>query len=192
MSCRPTFDVLTGCLLAVMVMTGCAAGTPAIISVQEPMLGFRSIADRGHRLHRIPEINDRFRGVRRGRNLQVSASGWLPFETVTVEGIRFEVGVNRHDCVDYIATFDATFSTPEGISPGSTLDDVLATGAKAPWNEWGWAAHTELASGWSVAFESGTDDRGRIRNKETSIYGNDPRVAWVFKRGGAKDTCVLP
>lgn len=178
--------------MLVCVLAGCATGEPGIISVQQPMLGFESIADRGHTLDRIPEINDKFRGVRRGRNLLISSSGWIPFETVTVEGIRFEVGVNDHDCVDYVATFEQAFKTPEGISPGSSLADVLATGAAKPWDEWGWAAHATLPSGWSVAFESGTDDEGNIRNLSTSFYGEDPRVAWVFKRGGARDTCALP
>ena len=174
-----------------LALAGCATGEPVVISVQQPMLGFESIADRGHKLDRIPEINDRFRGVRRGRNLMVRSSGWLPFETVMVEGIRFEVAVNAHDCVDYVATFDTAFSTPEGISPGATLEDVLKTGANEPWNEWGWAAHTALPSGWSVAFEAITDDDGNIINEATSIYGDDPRVAWIFKRGGAQDQCVL-
>ena len=170
-----------------LVLTGCATGESSIITVQQPSRGFESIADRGRKLARIPELNEPLRGVRKGKQLLVSASGFSPFETVMVDGIRFEVAVNDHECVEYIATMDPGFRTPDGISPGSTLADVLKSGADKPWNEGGWAAHTELPSGWSAAFdmphEVPYDDIDFGMPTETS------QVDWVFKRDRSSDTC---
>ncbi len=170
-------------------LVGCATGQPTVIGVHTQERDAGSVVDHGRVLDRLPALKSRLKGVRPEQQLLVSASDFTPFETVTVDGVPFQIGVNDHGCVVYVATTDPRFSTPEGIAPGATLDAVLGTGAEKPLNELGWAAYTTLPSGWSAAFESVRKGDGEASNRETSYYGADPRVAWVFKRIFWFETC---
>jgi hypothetical protein len=77
--------------------------------------------------------------------------------------------------VVYVAVDDPRFQTREGIHVGSSLADVLKTGAMTPKPEPGWAFHTRLDSGWNAAFVVGPELTGEP-------LPADSRVAWMFKR----------
>ena len=120
----------------------------------------------------IPQIGDPYR-LPQGRILMTvaSAQAW-PYETVEVLGVTYGIGVNTNTLkVAYIDTNDPKFKTSEGLAVGSTLSQVLATGAERPRAELGWAFHTQLRSGWSAAFVI-TDDPLEPTSK----------VAFFFKR----------
>ena len=94
---------------------------------------------------------------------------------VRYRGTIFTVGYDERRLITYIATVDPHFSTGEGIRVGSSISQVRATGAEAPWPELGWAFHTELGSGWSAAFIQG-------RSNTEGPLGNAVVVRWLFKR----------
>jgi hypothetical protein len=77
--------------------------------------------------------------------------------------------------VVYVAVKDPAYRTTEGIRVGSSLAEVLRSGAAAPQAERGWAFHTQLKSGWRAAFLSGIE----LTRKPLPP---DSRVAWLFRR----------
>ena len=97
-------------------------------------------------------------------------------QQIIVSSISYGVAVDDQ-CgkVIYISTGDTKFKTPEGLSVNSTLNQVVATGAKTPWPEPGWAYHTELPSGWSAAFFVGSYATGEPLQPTS-------KVSWFFKR----------
>ena len=99
-----------------------------------------------------------------------------PYREVRVGGVLYRVAVDKEARVSYVETFDRAFRTPEGLAVGSTLEDVLATGAEPPWGEPGWAYHTKLPSGWSAAFVAG-------RERTDGPLEPASRVVWFFRRG---------
>lgn len=106
--------------------------------------------------------------------LAASAQMW-PFREMSIGGVTYRVAVNGKHLVAYLATSDPNFRSPEGLSVGSTLEQVLATGAQAPGAEPGWAYHTKLPSGWSAAFISGP-------GLTVAPLQADAKVSWFFKR----------
>jgi hypothetical protein len=94
-----------------------------------------------------------------------------PSYLVRYKGLLYEVGIDPQRTIQYILMMDANFKTPEGIRRGSSLADVLATGAKPLFHEPGWGCHTQLPSGWRAAFPFG-DHQGEC----------GPRVEWLFQR----------
>lgn len=93
----------------------------------------------------------------------------------------FEIATDDRHCIRFLSTNDPRFVTPEGISPGSSLEDVSNAGAESPWNEPGWAAHTELPSGWSAGFKM--PNVVPYDNIHFGMPTAQSRVDWVFKRG---------
>ena len=82
---------------------------------------------------------------------------------------------------------DPRFATPEGIAPGSSLEDVLRAGATQPINERGWAAYATLTSGWSAAFGMLTTvPDNNIDAGMTAHFS----VEWVFQRAVGAGHCV--
>lgn len=103
-------------------LVGCATGQPAVIGVHTQERDAGSVVDHGRVLDRLPALKSRLKGVRPEQQLLVSASDFTPFETVTVDGVPFQIGVNDHGCVVYVATsdprvFDAGGDRPRG-DPG--------------------------------------------------------------------------
>jgi len=92
-----------------------------------------------------------------------------------IAGVAYSVAVDDDNRLIFISTDDPRFQTPEGLSVDSTLEQVLATGARQPIAEKGWAFHTRLPSGWSAAFVSGPG-KTDLEPRPTS------KVAWFFKR----------
>jgi hypothetical protein len=94
------------------------------------------------------------------------------------KGIRYVVAVDGEHQVSYIHSDDPRFVTPEGLTVASTLEQVLATGAKTPLKEPGWAYFTRLESGWSAAF--------CLPGQGDSATGAPPtastKVAFFFRR----------
>ena len=124
----------------------------------------------------VPEVGDTF-PISRGavEMMTASADAW-PYQQITVSGLSYGVAVNKQSGkVAYVDIRDPKFKTPEGLSVGSTLEQVLATGAKAPWGEPGWAYHTQLPSGWSAAFVVG-------RGMADGPLQPTSKVSWFFKR----------
>jgi hypothetical protein len=136
-------------------------------------------AGRTQNLLSVPALGDPL-VLPQNSNYTMAASGQLwPYQTISVNGINFDVAANGEHQVAYVATGDANFRTPEGLSVESTLEQVLATGAQAPLAETGWAYHTALPSGWCVAFVSGAGIT------EAPLQASS-KVSWFFKRHGCQ------
>ena len=127
-----------------------------------------------------PNIGDRHVIQKQGFSMMSASAQTYPYEDVYFAGIKYGVGVNDAGRIAYLTTSDSKFKTPEGISVGSPLEDVLRVGAAAPWYEPGWAHHTKLPSGWSVAFNAFSSQDGRIIEIKNLPTGS--KVAWIFKR----------
>lgn len=106
--------------------------------------------------------------------MTASAQEWPSYQ-VRDRGSVFLIALDTTDTVRYIGTYDASFATPEGIRVGSTLEAVRRAGAPAPVQEMGWSAHTELPSGWSVAFTDGS-------GIDAPPLSPSSQVKWLFKR----------
>ena len=94
---------------------------------------------------------------------------------VTLDGLTFIVARDAHSRIIYVAVSDPRYQTVEGIHPGSSLADVLKTGAREPLPELGWAFHTRLTSGWNAAFVNGPE----MTRKPLPRHS---KVLWLFKR----------
>ncbi len=130
--------------------------------------------------HTLPSLGDRYTIRDTTEHLMVASAQTWPYEETAFGGIRFQVATNDHGKVAYLATNDPAFKTPDGISTSSSLEDVLKAGAAPPWYEPGWAHHTKLPSGWSVAFSAFESQDGRI--VEVNKLSARSKVAWIFKR----------
>ncbi len=128
----------------------------------------------------VPNLGDHYQIQKPGMSMMVASAQTWPYEDAYYSGIKFGIGVNRQDRIAYVVTHDAKFKTPEGIFVGSTLEDVLKAGAAPTWYEPGWAHHTKLPSGWSVAFNAFSSQGGRITEINPLPPGS--KVAWIFKR----------
>jgi len=129
----------------------------------------------GARLETLPSLGDRFPLPKSAHYLMTASAQLWPYKTVRIEGIGYDIASDRKGHVAYIGTSDKAFKTPEGLSVESTLTQVLATGAEAPWPEPGWAYHTKLPSGWSAAFVVGPEMTG-------GPLRPDSKVAFFFQR----------
>jgi hypothetical protein len=127
-----------------------------------------------------PNIGDRHEIQKPGLSVMSASAQTYPYEDVYFSGIKYGVGVNNSGRIAYLCTSDPNFKTPEGISVQSTLEEVLKAGAAPPWYEPGWAHHTKLPSGWSVAFTPFSSQDGRIVEIKNLRAGS--KVAWIFKR----------
>ena len=123
----------------------------------------------------VPELGDRLVLPSGSDLLLVASSQTWPHKEFKVSGITYDIASDDKNLVAYVSTQDPSFRTPEGLGVGSTLEQTLATGAKSPWAEPGWAFHTRLPSGWSAAFVSG-------RGMTDSPLQPNSKISWFFKR----------
>jgi hypothetical protein len=123
----------------------------------------------------IPDLGEKLDLPPNSELLVVAAAQMMPHQEMFLAGIKFEVAANEKHRIAYISTHDPKFRTPEGLTVGSTLAQVLAVGAKTPMAEAGWAYHTQLPSGWSAAFIS-------LPGLTNAPLQPDSKVSWFFKR----------
>jgi len=124
----------------------------------------------------VPELGDSYPIPNRSFEMMIASAQAWPYEEVLISGIKYGVAVNKTTGkVAYVSTQDSKFKTPEGLSVGATLEQVLATGAEKPWGEPGWAYHAKLPSGWSAAFIVG-------RGMTDGPLQPTSKVSWFFKR----------
>ena len=128
----------------------------------------------------LPNLGDRYKIRKTTEHLMVASAQTWPYEKATFDGVMFQVATNNQGKVAYLATDDPAFKTQDGISISSTLEDVLKAGATPTWYEPGWAHHTKLPSGWSVAFNAFEFQDGRIVEVKKPTARS--KVAWLFKR----------
>jgi len=124
---------------------------------------------------RVPEIGEPHALPRSSFQMMVASAQTWPYETIEVSGVTYGIAINTNTLkIAYVDTRDPKFKTL-GLTVGSTLQEVLATGAEKPWAEPGWAYHTKLRSGWSAAFVEGTS-MTNLPLQPTS------KIAFFFKR----------
>jgi len=87
--------------------------------------------------------------------LLIAAEFLAPSCEVAVAGIDYTVAFDDDEQVIYVGVSDPDFETEEGIQVGSTLEEVLETGAAPSVAEPGWVFHTRLPSGWRPTFTHG-------------------------------------
>jgi hypothetical protein len=102
-----------------------------------------------------PELGDHAYVQDRTKLFAISSSQLSPHTTVEVAGTTFVVAVDRESRITFIQPMSPNFRTPEGLSLGSTLQDVLSSGGSPVRNERGWAQYSTLPSGWRAAFPMG-------------------------------------
>ena len=110
-----------------------------------------------------------------GKHDLVGAAQLLPSCEVTEGGITFLVAADTDAMVRYVSVSDPRFFTPEGITVGSWLGEVLAAGGMQPQAEPGWAFHSELPSGWAAAFVNGPTMTEQPLPRKA-------QVRWLFRR----------
>jgi len=123
----------------------------------------------------LPNLGDRFVFPQDWKILAISTGQTAPYNPILINKVKYDVAVDNGNTVIYIGTNDPKFSSPEGLSIGSTLEQVLATGAQYPKEESGWGFHTKLPSGWSVGFSVG-------HHMTEDALQPDSKVLWFFKR----------
>lgn len=92
----------------------------------------------------------------------ISSAAFAPGCDVVVAGVNFFVASNDGKMIEYIKTSDPGFVTPEGLSVGSSVDDVRRAGGGEVLGEYGWAFYSRLPSGWRAVF-SGMPDHEEPR-----------------------------
>lgn len=84
------------------------------------------------------------------------------------------VGVDEDERINFISTSDQRFITPEGISVGMKLEEVLKTHSGELLADPGWAYFIVLPSGWNAAFTVGY-------TMTESKPDDTTKVAFLFK-----------
>ncbi len=110
-----------------------------------------------------------------GKQHLVGTAQLLPSCEVTDGGITFLVAADPDAVVKYVSVSVPRFATPEGITVGSRLGEVLAAGGMQPQAEPGWAFHSKLPSGWAAAFVNGPTMTEQPLPRKA-------QVRWFFRR----------
>jgi hypothetical protein len=82
----------------------------------------------------------------------IAASQMSPGCEAVIDESRFYFAANQGGTVAFISTRDPRFFTPEGVSVGSTLKEVLGAGGNEVIAEPGWGFYSRLPSGWAARF----------------------------------------
>ena len=90
---------------------------------------------------------------------------------IRVDKILYTVSVDDQGLVSHLFTSDPAFRTVEGLSVGSTVDELRAVGATDFTYEHNWGCSARLPSGWRAAAEF---------VGEPLIC--QPQISWFFKR----------
>jgi hypothetical protein len=106
--------------------------------------------------------------------IQVSSVQFDEAFECQIDDVHYDLGIDANGRISYISTQNKYVKTPEAISVGSKLNDIMealdAKLIKIP----GWAFYVKLPSGWCAAFTIGKfATEGKLNQKS--------KVKWLFK-----------
>ena len=101
----------------------------------------------------------------------VSSSNIADAYFIRLDKILYTVSVDHQGLASLLSTSDPAFRTPEGLSVGSTVEELRAAGATDFAYEHNWGCSARLPSGWRAAAEF---------VGEPLIC--QPQISWFFKR----------
>jgi hypothetical protein len=114
--------------------------------------------------------------------LMIASGQMAPQDRIVGKDVDFDVALDDQNRIIFISTKAPFFRTPEGLSLGVTLEEVLAHGGSPVIYETGWAHYSVLPSGWCAAFV------GPSYNKQPTQLLQPPqpksKVDFYFKRKG--------
>ena|SRR5687767_7157294 len=132
-------------------------------------------ASKRFKLKSEPQLGMKLPFKRSSTDLRMTSSGSLaPAYEVEHEGLEFTICAYKDKLVHYVDTDDPNFRTPEGITAGESLKNVLEISKGELIREQGWAFYVRLKSGWNAAFLQGDATEGEL--------SPDAKVRFLFKR----------
>lgn len=106
----------------------------------------------------------------------ISSSKIEKVYTITINEVRYFFSVDTQKTVNFIGTTDSNFVNTDGISIGSSFQNVLKIGTSEMIKHPGWGFSIGLRDGWNAVFfvgESGTDYPPNDQSKVTLFYRNN-------------------
>lgn len=137
------------------------------------------------RLKALPAIGEKLTPPEPSRFMTMASPSQL-YESylVAVDGVVYELGVDREGLVRFISTGDPQFRTPEGLKAGDSLAAVRVFATEKMRVEGGWARYIPLRSGWNVviALRGEGDALSRVVPDTGEAEPGDGSVNFFFRR----------
>ena len=120
-------------------------------------------------LREVPKIGDVLSGLLESPGGLIVNSGTIaPCYFVIADGIEFEIAVSRTSfAVIFVSTQSARFSTPEGVSVMTAVEELISQYGDFIHEERGWGKWIELPSGWNIFL---TIEDGAGQSEERFIF----------------------
>jgi hypothetical protein len=129
-------------------------------------------------LDKLPQrgdiLPDSIRFTSMDRLQMVSSSTISKATTIAFNSYKFEIAWTNDGIVNYVATYDKSFITPENIRISTTLKEIKEMQDVEIGTMPGWGYFINLESGWNVAFCVDKTCTGR------EIVDSDS-VKWIYK-----------
>lgn len=103
-----------------------------------------------------------------------SASSIEKTYLITIDGIEYEVALNKNGKISYIQTIDPGFHT-DSLRIGSSLEETQSRADSELSTERGWGFYYHLPSGWNAVFTVGY-------TMTDSLPADDAGIRFFFKR----------
>lgn len=159
--------------IAFMLLVCCWMAAPC--GEARPQARKKEDASKRFKLKSEPNVGMKLAFRRNSTDLRMTSSGSLaPAYEVEHEGLEFTICAYKDKLVHYVDTDDPNFRTPEGITAGESLKNVLEISKGKLIREPGWAFYVRLKSGWNAAFLQGYATQGEL--------SPDATVSLLFKR----------
>lgn len=129
-------------------------------------------------LDKLPQrgdiLPDSIRITSQNRMQMVNSSTISQATAIDFKGYRFEIAWNSEGKVNYVATYDTNFVTPDNVKVSTTLSEIKKLQNVEIGTLPGWGYFINLESGWNVAFCVDKTCTGRE-------IGDTDSVKWIYK-----------
>lgn len=129
-------------------------------------------------LYKLPQLGDilpdSIRMTSQNRMQMVSSSTISQATTINYRGYRFEIAWTNDGKVNYMATYDTNFVTPDYVKVSTTFKEIKELQKVEIGTLPGWGYFVHLKSGWNAAFCVDKTCTGRDLEDSDS-------VKWIYK-----------